>query len=315
VSATKPEQHAARLPGLDWARGAALVAMALYHFAWDLELFDYLAQGTANSGGLKLFARSIATSFLFITGASLVLATRSGIDARAFSIRLLKISGAAGLITLATWQVMPEGLIFFGILHHIALASLLGLMFLRAPLAIVVIAALVSVALPHVWPWPTQRFWLAFIGLFAASPQSNDFVPVFPWFGAVLAGIAFMRWRLAEAFTARLAVQPANIVSRGLCWLGRRSLAFYLLHQPILLGGLWLFAQIMPPTAAPLAESPAFKAECMASCQLNFDEIACQRYCACFIEALSQGRLTRTDIEAASPALVETVKMCSAQMN
>ena len=55
-----------RIDWIDIARGVALIAMAIYHFSWDLEFFGYLDPGTAGSGPLKWFARSIASSFLIL---------------------------------------------------------------------------------------------------------------------------------------------------------------------------------------------------------------------------------------------------------
>ncbi|MEQ9573770.1 MAG: heparan-alpha-glucosaminide N-acetyltransferase domain-containing protein, partial [Nitratireductor sp.] len=49
----------ARIALIDVLRGAALVAMAIYHFAWDLEFFGYAEPGLTAVGGWKLFARSI----------------------------------------------------------------------------------------------------------------------------------------------------------------------------------------------------------------------------------------------------------------
>jgi len=67
-----------RIELVDVARGLALVAMAIYHFVWDLDFFGYIDPGTSITGGWRIFARCIAISFLFIVGVSLHLANRQG---------------------------------------------------------------------------------------------------------------------------------------------------------------------------------------------------------------------------------------------
>jgi uncharacterized membrane protein len=167
-----------RLEAIDLARGFALLAMAIYHFAWDLEFFGYVEPGTTQVGGWRFFARSIATSFLFLVGASLVLAHAKGVNWKSFAKRIAMVAGAAGAITLATWIAVPDAFIFFGILHHIALASVLGLAFLRMPLALVLIAAALVFAAPHFLRMPffdhPALWWL---GLAPQNPRSNDYVP------------------------------------------------------------------------------------------------------------------------------------------
>jgi uncharacterized membrane protein len=136
VSPATKTQNMARPPriaAVDVARGVALVAMAIYHFCWNLEMFGYLEPGTANSGLLKVFARSIATSFLFLVGFSLVLATAGGIRWGDYFKRLAMVAGAAALISVATYFATPNAWIFFGILHHIAALSIIGLVFVSAP--------------------------------------------------------------------------------------------------------------------------------------------------------------------------------------
>ncbi len=138
-----------RIELLDLLRGAALVAMAVYHFTWDLEHFGYVHPGMTEFGAWKLFARSIATTFLFLVGFSLVLAHADGIRWPAFRRRLAMIVAAALAITVVTWFTIGEGFIFFGILHEIALASLLGLAFLRVPWPATLAFAALVVAAPH----------------------------------------------------------------------------------------------------------------------------------------------------------------------
>ena len=53
----------ARLSGLDQARGVALVAMASYHFIFDLDLFGLVPSGTALYPYVRGYAIAIAGSF------------------------------------------------------------------------------------------------------------------------------------------------------------------------------------------------------------------------------------------------------------
>src|SRR5688572_15752760 len=130
----------ARLPAIDAARGVAIVAMVVYHFAWDLGFFGFISADVGGDLGWRIFARSIAGSFLALVGVSLVLATRNGLNRGRFLRRLGVIAAAAAAITLVTRIVFPETYIFFGILHAIAVSSVLGLAFVRAPILLVAAA-------------------------------------------------------------------------------------------------------------------------------------------------------------------------------
>ena len=224
-----------RIALIDIARGTALVAMAIYHFTFDLGMFGLIPPETAVTGGWKVFARSIAFSFLFLVGISLVLATANGIDWRRTAKRLAMVGGAALVITIATYVATPETYIYFGILHHIAIASVLGLA-LRAQ-APVVLASLAGAIFALWWfmPFTLEADALAFLGLTRTPPLSSDFVPLVPWLAAVLLGMAAAKVVPTARWTALSPSGPIWLVS-PLSWLGRHSLAFYLLHQPILIG-------------------------------------------------------------------------------
>lgn len=290
IAETKPvASHRQRLERVDIARGVALIAMAIYHFAWDLEFFGFLAPGTTSHGGWKLFARGIASSFLFLVGFSLVLAHGHGIRWKAMGKRLLQICTAAAAISLLTWFISPESFIFFGILHQIALASVLGLLFLRLPAFLtLIIAALVICAPLYARAEVFNHIWLAWVGLSTVPIRSNDYVPLFPWFGAVLIGIATAQ--LAEKFNwlpLLVSKKQTKFPQRPLIYIGRHSLAFYLIHQPVLLALLFAVSQLWPPQTP----RQLFTHSCVSACLPDGSEALCQNFCSCVVSKLDKAQL------------------------
>ncbi|MDG3042394.1 DUF1624 domain-containing protein [Roseicyclus marinus] len=236
---------AGRLVALDLARSAALLAMAVFHFAFDLELFGFAAPGTTMLPGWRWLAYLTAGSFLFLVGMGLVLGHGQGIRWRGFGWRLLKIAAAAAVITLATWIAMPEAFIFFGILHCIAASSLLGLAFLRLPAPVLLAIGAVVLWLPNAMRFPAfDAPWFWWTGLQAVGIRSVDYVPIFPWFAPVLLGIAAARLMQKAGVWERLARWQAGPMARALALPGRYSLAVYLVHQPVLISLVWLAAQL-----------------------------------------------------------------------
>lgn len=273
-----------RLEIIDLARAAALVAMASYHFLWDLELFEYLPGGYSTQGWPRLYARSIASSFLFLVGVSLVLAHWPRFRARGFLLRLGLVAGAALCITAATFVFMRDAFIFYGILHAIAVASVLGLAFLRLPPLITVAAAAAVIALPQFFR--AEIFsspLLVWTGLAPVAPRSNDFVPLFPWFGAVLLGIAAARVAESAGWFERLArFNPApGGWLRRFGFIGRHSLAFYLLHQPVLIGIVWAWSLVAPPDF-----DAAYRQGCVQACSEIESAEMCPRFCGCVTDTL-----------------------------
>ncbi|WP_244513196.1 MULTISPECIES: DUF1624 domain-containing protein [unclassified Ensifer] len=268
--------------------------MALYHFVWDLEFFGYVAAGTAGTGGWKIFARLIASSFLFLAGYSLVLGQWPKIRLDAFLRRFAKIAGAAALITLATYFAFPDTFIFFGILHAIAAASLIGLIFLQLPAVVSFAAAAAAIAAPFYLRSPIfDAPWLWWIGLSETLPRSNDYVPLLPWLGPFLLGLG-----TAKLFHARLAAalsrRPAND-GKGKLWTnplafgGRHSLAIYLIHQPLLIGLVYLFSLISPPTLPDPKE--AYRNNCVAACNQGNPAVPCETFCGCTLDLLVEQNL------------------------
>ena len=312
---TTPTSGPGRIDAIDVARGCALVAMAIYHFTWDLEFFGHVPLGMTGIGGWKLFARCIASSFLFLAGVSLFLAHGRGIRWQGFWRRFAMVAGAALAISAATYFFVPDAFIFFGILHQIALASLLGLAFLRLPAWAVLVAALAVIAAPHYLRSALfDHPWWWWLGLSEATPRSNDFVPLFPWFGVVLIGVATAKLAKASGLLARLAQVRIGGAARPLALAGRHSLAFYLIHQPVLIACVWAYSQVFPAT-------PRFPVlACEVSCKDTRDSAFCARYCDCLKVTLEgENALEGESMSNPGPELrtrlAEVAGMCTAEID
>jgi uncharacterized membrane protein len=292
IAETEPKPPAApppRIDLVDCARGLALLAMFVFHFSWDLSFFRLIQVDVAMEPGWRWFARCIAGSFLAIVGVSLVLATRKGLRPKPYLKRLMLVAGAAALVSLGTWFALPNDFIFFGILHQIALASVLALPFLRLPVAVTAAAAALCFALPHLVD--SEIFdtpWLTWLGLGYWPVHSADFVPVFPWFGCVLGGVVLGRLALPHIddlsrWQARSA--PARLVA----WAGRHSLPIYLLHQPVFFALLLAATQI---AALPAADARPFLSACERSCAATGQASdVCRSACSCTVQGLKRDAL------------------------
>ncbi|WP_019904600.1 heparan-alpha-glucosaminide N-acetyltransferase [Methylobacterium sp. 77] len=271
-AATRSQGTKPRFDILDVARGIALLAMAAYHTTWDLGYLALTPENYALAPLGKVAAHLIAGAFLVLVGIGLVLMNRDGLRPRAFLLRLARIGGAALLITAATRYAMPDSYIFFGILHCIAVSSILAVPFLRVSPVASVVVGIVVLAAPAVMANPDYHLAvfddpiLSFLGLGMLPPRTNDYVPLFPWFGLVLLGLALARLGLpAFRRTTLPDWRPRALASRGLALAGRHSLAVYLVHQPVLLALLTGLVTLTGPH--PKAGLVAFRADYRAQCE------------------------------------------------
>ena len=279
-----------RWPALDVARGFAIIAMILFHFTWDLGFFGIVDYDISFTREGRFLAHGIAGSFLFLVGLSLALAHRGGVKWHPFLRRFRFVVGAALLVSLGTFFVMPDEWIFFGVLHCIALSSLLALPFLGAPLLLVGLVASLFIAAPFVVADPFfDQPWLFWLGLNQVLPRTNDYVPMFPWFGVVLAGIGAARLAYRhQTLSAWLQRPLKQTFMRFLARMGRFSLPIYLIHQPILMGLLWALLSVTGPIHLFAPSDGGFAKACTASCIASGrNDQKCVSSCACVGEEIA----------------------------
>jgi uncharacterized membrane protein len=202
-------------------------------------------------------------------------------------------------VSIGTAIAFGQYFAFFGVLHAIALFSLLALPFLRAPLWLVILVAAAVIAAPFFWQDdafidPT----LAWIGFWPIPPPTVDLVSVFPWFGVMLCGVALMRLVLASPLRTTLTSWTGGAIAKALAFIGRWSLLIYLLHQPPIYGALLGLVTLFPPAPPAQLVIPAltpaeeFTMNCTPTCTATGGtEKYCTAYCACALEQIGKGNL------------------------
>ena len=236
------ESPTVRFWEVDLLRGVAILLMVLYHLVFDLNYFA-VYDIDVSSGFWLAVARAAASLFLLLVGLSLTLshsrARLLGQEDR-FRLRLLKrsawILGLALGITLVTYLFIGKGFIVFGVLHLIGLSLLLAYPFLRLKRANIIFGLLFILLGIYLQNISVGFPWLLWLGLAPPDFYSVDYFPVFPWFGVILVGMG-LGSQLYPGYRRRIPVPDlsASPFVRALAFLGRNSLAIYLIHQPVMI--------------------------------------------------------------------------------
>ena len=240
-----------RLARIDALRGMAIVWMTAYHFCFDLNQFGYLKQDFYENPLWTWQRTAIVSLFLFTAGLGQAVAVHQNQTWQRFWRRWMQVAGAALLVSVGSYAMYPQSFIYFGVLH--GLAVMLVVVRLTAGwgrwlwvLGGAVIALKFMATGAHA-AWPEIEFlnhksfnWL---GLVSRKPITEDYVPLVPWLGLVWWGMAAGTWvarRRPHWLGGRAgpaASAPALAPGVGmLAVLGRWSLSYYLLHQPVLIG-------------------------------------------------------------------------------
>jgi uncharacterized membrane protein len=235
---------------VDMLRGIAIVLMILYHLAFDLDYFG-VVRIDASYGFPLALARLTVSLFLLLVGLSLSLSRSRALllgQEKNFVARVMKrslrILAMAFGISAVTYLLIGRGFIIFGALHLIGLSLLLAYPFLGMEKKNFIFGSL-SIALGlYLEGLSIDNPWLLWLGLAPVGFYSLDYVPVFPWFGVVLIGMGlgdllYPGYRRRQSFLDQLTISECSWISL-LCYLGRNSLAIYLVHQPLIISLLIL---------------------------------------------------------------------------
>ena len=251
-----PAHPTPRFAAIDMLRGLAMVWMTLFHFSFDLQHFGYLQANFYADPFWTTQRASIVSLFVFCAGLGQAVAVYQGQSWGRFWKRWRQIALCSLAVSVGSWFIFPDSFIYFGILHGMALMLIVVRLLSGAgrwlwPLGLVALALPWVAAQAHA-AWPDGLEFLNartfnWLGLISRKPITEDYAPLFPWLGVMCFGMAAGQWLLQrhaavlERAGQTLSKGVAGSPLRGLALLGRWSLSYYMLHQPLLIGALSIF--------------------------------------------------------------------------
>mgnify|MGYP001345057375 FL=1 len=220
-----------RIDELDSLRATALVMMLVLNFVTDLNHFGIMNTETGDQWWWM--ARIAASLFVGISGVSYFLAHRLEYDFTKTSGRTKRLIFWAFVITIITYIFEPSAYVRFGVLHLLALASIVAFPVARKPefaLGIGLILLIIPLS---------SNSNLVWLGLRETGFIAVDYFPLNPWLGIFFIGLALAS-RIYPEGKPLIEIQwPEKWL-----WFGRNTLTIYVIHQPILIGLLVLTGQV-----------------------------------------------------------------------
>ena len=220
-----------RIDELDSLRATALVMMLVLNFVTDLNHFGIMNTETGDQWWW--LARIAASLFVGISGVSYFLAHRLEYDFIKTSGRTQRLIFWAFVITIITYIFEPSAYVRFGVLHLLALASIVAFPVARKPefaLGIGLILLIIPLS---------SNSNLVWLGLRETGFLAVDYFPLNPWLGIFFIGLALASRIYPEGKPLTEIQWPEKWL-----WFGRNTLTIYVIHQPILIGLLVLTGQV-----------------------------------------------------------------------
>lgn len=232
---------------LDALRGVAMVWMTVFHLVFDLNHFGWVSQNFYHDPFWTWQRVLIVSLFLFCAGFGQAVACAQGQSWARFWRRWVQVAGCALLVTAGSRLMYPNSFIYFGVLHGMALMLIVvrltthwgrwlwllgGLAIASKFIALYALQTGAGSQFVQIFNSPVLN-WLGWI---TQKPVTEDYAPLFPWLGVMWWGAATGNLALPRAFAGLN--RPLPRVGMALAVLGRWSLSYYMLHQPLLIGVL-----------------------------------------------------------------------------
>jgi uncharacterized membrane protein len=233
---------------IDFIRGFAIILMIIFHILYDLNYFK-ITDYPLYSGILLYLARLSAAIFVLLVGVSLSISyskVKNILTANKIIFKYIK-RGCKTIflgiiISIISWFYIPKGFVIFGILHFIGTSIILSLVFLRYKLFNVIFGIIIIILGLYIRTLSFDFNFLIPLGFIQDNYWSIDHFPLLPWFGVLLIGISIGNMIYPNKIRKfEIIDRSNNMLVKSFCFLGRNSLIIYFLHQPIIIGLIYIF--------------------------------------------------------------------------
>jgi uncharacterized membrane protein len=243
-----------RLHLLDEIRGFLIIGVVISHTLFDMHYFFHMDMSWIKSPLFTAISDIGAIIFILISG-MVSKYSKDNIN------RGLKLMCVAATVTLVTHIVVPDFVVYAGILHLLAFAIVLHelikpLLVKIHRIAGLVINILIALLTANLYGREISIFGVTLfkipdnimngglsylLGLKIDNiTVSSDYYPILPWITFFFMGFYLTDYIERQPLKSFLCKKRCNFLAKA----GRNSLLVYLVHQPVVMGILYLISLI-----------------------------------------------------------------------
>lgn len=232
-----------RLERVDILRWVAIFLMVLFHLNYSLVHIFWIEFLNFSHLFWFILWRFSALTFIFVAWFSFFLASEKykGKIYKKYFYYCLQLTWIALWITLFTNFFIPSQFIVFWIIHFFALAFMCMLVFYRFWYINIVFWIL------FIWLWlsdfTSQNHFTFFLWFPYAWFTSADYYPLVPYFWYMLLGYSFWKYIFDSGKWELFQIKKQSFISRGFVLVWKKSLFIYLIHQPIIVGVVYILTK------------------------------------------------------------------------
>lgn len=245
------ENKTGRAFELDFLRGFAIIMMILHHFIFDLRhILGLDVFAWQDTDFFRFWIRSpFLFVFLFVSGICCSFSRNNFKRA----LRIFLVGILLSLIFYGVSAFSEEDMyVIFNVVHLLAVGIFLFAVMdkiFRKPLCISHVKYFAAISVLILWlEYPLNRikfsaniFLSPLHGTFVSGIGMADYLPIVPWLGFFFFGVFFGILYYGEK-TTLFPGAPEKLVAalKPVTFVGRYAIYFYVFHQPVLLGVLFL---------------------------------------------------------------------------